>query len=345
MPESFELTQPLHHPQSQTIAHLKPLPTVREWIKHLTLFLLTAITTTFAGIWFNLSPNNLDPQISDPVTWLDYLLYIPTYYFKLIAAIIFQAINQPDSIKNGLIFSICLLIILTLHEAGHYLACRYYNVAATLPYFIPAPPPLLTGTFGAFIKIKSPFPSRRAIFDIGIAGPIAGFIATVPIAIVAILTAQTRTSLPKGEVLVFHDPLLLHLISNIFNVDLSLIEPNSYYLAAWIGLLVTCLNLMPVGQLDGGHTTYAMFGSRIHKILGFVAFITMAITAILGMLWYSVPTGIVYTILLFIMLRIRHPQAIDETKGLGRNRILIMTFTILIFILSFVPIPITIESK
>src|SRR6185295_17013123 len=157
-----------------------------------------------------------------------------------------QAMANPGLLKSGLTFSTALLTILTAHEMGHYLACRYYGVRATLPFFIPAPPLFLAGTFGAFIKMKSPIPSRRALFDIGLAGPLAGFLALVPIAIGGLLVMQPEPQYNVAGAIVFNDPLLLQIIAKLTGTNLPVSALNPFYMAAWIGLLVTSLNLMPV---------------------------------------------------------------------------------------------------
>jgi membrane-associated protease RseP (regulator of RpoE activity) len=239
-------------------------------------------------------------------------------------------------------FSGALLAILTAHESGHYIACRRYGVEATLPFFIPAPPLFLAGTFGAFIKIRSPIPTRRALFDIGVAGPLAGFIVALPIAALGILTAQHTTIelVPgDGQLIIFGDPLLLQLMARALGSDLN-IQLNPFFFAAWIGLLVTSLNLMPVGQLDGGHATFALFGKRLHAWLGRIAFISMTVLAILGWVWYSSPSGFLYAVLLAVILRVRHPQVMDESEPLDRPRRLVAILTLLVFILSFLPFPI-----
>src|SRR5688572_14534087 len=227
------------------------------------------------------------------------------------------------------------------HAMGHYLACRYYGVNATLPFFIPAPPLFLAGTFGAFIKMKSPIPSRRALFDVGLAGPLAGFVMLLPIALVGILTLQPAPKYDSGTSVIFNDPLLFHIIGKLTGAQLADAAPNPFYMAAWIGLLVTSLNLMPVGQLDGGHGTFALFGPRAHKLLGRLAFITVAVMAGLGFIWYGSPSGFLYTILLGIMLRVRHPSP-EQMEPLGTGRIVVAIITLIVFALSFVPFPIII---
>jgi membrane-associated protease RseP (regulator of RpoE activity) len=142
-------------------------------------------------------------------------------------------------------------------------------------------------------------------------------------------------------VITFNDPLLLRLVARLLNVQLAHIEGNAFYFAAWIGLLVTSLNLMPVGQLDGGHATYAVFGVRLHKWLGRVAFVTVSALAILGWRWHGSPSGFLYAVLLGVMLRVRHPQPEDETP-LDRSRLIVAALTLAIFVLSFLLFPITI---
>jgi membrane-associated protease RseP (regulator of RpoE activity) len=319
-------------------------PTARDWKKHAVLFFLTVLTTSFAGIML-VSDTIPEPVMPAPVGLLDYVLYIPEFYVKIVAAYLQSALAHPQLLAQGVTFAGALLAILTAHESGHYIACRRYQVEATLPFFIPAPPLFLAGTFGAFIKIKSPIPTRRALFDIGVAGPLAGFIVALPIAVIGILTAQPTTlqlAPANGqEFIIFGDPLLMQLIARALGADLN-IQINPFYFAAWIGLLVTSLNLMPVGQLDGGHATYALFGKRVHAWIGRVAFVLMTALAILGWLWYSSPSGFLYAVLLAVLLRVRHPQVVDEHEPLDRRRVIIALLTLLVFILSFLPFPIKI---
>jgi membrane-associated protease RseP (regulator of RpoE activity) len=314
-------------------------PTAREWVRHTTLFLLTALTATLAGV-MQASTDVPEPVIAQPAKLLDYISYLPEYYLLLTGGFIQQAIAHPYLLGQGVTFAAALLAILAAHESGHYIACRRYGVDATLPFFIPAPPLFLTGTFGAFIKIKSPIPSRRALFDIGLAGPLAGFVVAVPIAVAGILTLQPAPPV-TGEAITFNDPLLFHLIGHAFGVQLSNAAPNPFYMAAWIGLLVTSLNLMPVSQLDGGHATYSIFGARAHKWLGRAAFVIVSTLAILGWLWHSSPSGFLYAVLLAVMLRVRHPQPEDD-RPLDRTRMIVALITLLVFALSFTPFPITI---
>lgn len=315
-------------------------PTLREWVLHASLFFLTVVSTTVAGI-FTAAPEIevLEPALLTP---LDYLIYLPTYYAKLVGGLLLFAFSHPSVIQDGLIFSAALLAILTAHEMGHYVACRRHGVNATLPFFIPAPPLFLAGTFGAFIKIKSPIPSRRSLVDIGLAGPLAGFVVTVPIAVVGILTLQPTASPPTGPAIIFNDPILFRVIAKLAGVPIGAETlTNPYYLAAWIGLLVTSLNLMPVGQLDGGHGAFAVFGARAHRMIGRIAFVLTAVTAVLGYLLHGSPSGLLFTVLLGVMLRVRHPQP-EIVEPLGTGRILVAILTLAVFVLSFWPFPLTI---
>ncbi|HEV7843884.1 MAG TPA: site-2 protease family protein, partial [Pyrinomonadaceae bacterium] len=272
-------------------------PTAREWRRHAALFFLTVLSTTLAGMMLSSSAASLEPNVTEPTRFLDYLIYVPEYYLKSTALLAAQGFTHPRLLAEGLAFSISLLAILTAHESGHYVACRRYGVDATLPFFIPAPPLFLAGTFGAFIKIKSPIPSRRALFDIGVAGPLAGFVVAVPVAILGVLLSHPAPP-PTGEAIIFNDPLLFRLAARMVGVHLDANNAgNSFYFAAWIGLLVTSLNLMPVGQLDGGHATFALFGKRTHKWLGTVAFVTMSTLAVLGWMWHKSPSGFLYAVL------------------------------------------------
>ena len=314
-------------------------PTVREWIRHSTLLLITFVTTTFAGIVIA-AP---EIPVPEPVLsgWLSYVLYIPDYYLRIVTSLLSFSLLHPHIFVSAISFSISLLAILTAHEMGHYLACRFYSVNATLPFFIPAPPLFLAGTFGAFIKMKSPIPSRHALFDIGLAGPLAGFVTLVPFAIAGIVTLQPApTPLIEGAAIVFNDPLLFRIIAKATGANLTDAAPNPFYMAAWIGLLVTSLNLMPVGQLDGGHGTFSVFGQRAHQIIGRLAFAAVALMAVLGFVWHGSPSGFLYTVLLAVMLRVKHP-APQHMEPLGSVRIVVAIITLLVFGLSFVPFPIT----
>jgi membrane-associated protease RseP (regulator of RpoE activity) len=311
----------------------------RSWRLHAALFLLTIVTTTLAGA--ALSPTQTMPAEPPLSNLLDYLLYIPLVYFQFLSTLIRDMLVHPRLLADGVAFSASLLAILFSHEMGHYLACRYYKVDATLPYFIPAPPVFLAGTFGAFIKIRSAIPTRRALFDIGLAGPLAGFVVAVPLSVIGVLTVGPPMP-PQDNLIYFNDPLLFRLIASVAGVTLDPNSPtNPYYMAAWIGLLVTSLNLMPVGQLDGGHGTFAVFGARAHKVIGRLSFVAVAVLALLGFWLHNSPSGFLYAVLIGIMLKVPHPRP-AVMEPLGAKRIAIAIVTLIVFVLCFWPFPITI---
>jgi len=306
------------------------------------------MTMTIAGVLFPFGViyalPDADPQsLSEAVRFFGEL---PIRYLTAIGFTISQLLTDSALLIYGLSFSLSLVFILISHEMGHYIACRIYRVDATLPYFIPTPPMIgPAGTFGAFIKIRSPMPSRRAVFDIGVAGPIAGFIALTPIAIMGIATMKVaspeQVAAGQGS-LVFMDPLLMHLIAAFFGIDLSYGIGNPFYFAAWVGLLVTALNLIPSGQLDGGHAIYAVFGEHVHYWTGRGAFVTMATLTILGWFYYNSPSGLLIAVLLGIMMRINHPIPWDQTPLDGKRKA-IAFLCLVIFALCFVPFPIQIR--
>jgi membrane-associated protease RseP (regulator of RpoE activity) len=317
-----------------------PKPTAKQWLIHALLFLATVVTTTICWIGFFGTQELPDPAPAGTGSIAGHLWLIPFYYATAVVDVVRHAFAHPAALREGLIFSGSLLAILASHESGHYLFCRYYGVDATLPFFIPQPPLLVPGTFGAFIRMKSPVPSRRALFDIGIAGPLAGFVVIIPVAIVGVLTLQHQPIPPGASGMTFNDPLLFRLIAVAFKINLSDGLVNPYYLAAWFGALVTALNLMPVGQLDGGHGTFAVFGKTGHYWIGRAAVVTMIALSVLGWILHGSPAWFLFIVLLLIMLRMRHPQPL-QMEPLGRARKLVGVFTVIVFTLCFLPFPIT----
>src|SRR5215510_1469755 len=244
-------------------------------------------------------------------------------------------------LRDGLVYSFTVLSMLGANEMGHYVACRWYGVRATLPYFIPVPLPPV-GTFGAFIKIKSPIPSRRALFDIGIAGPLAGFVFAVPASFIAhYFATPSILSEASGEVVTFNDPLLFQFLLRAFHLPAT-IETNPVWLAAWVGVFMTALNLLPIGQLDGGHVTYAVLGRRGHRLTAWASYVS-----VIALAAFSIKSGmwnwVVFAALLTLVIRVGHPPVIDEFEPLGLARILVAIIGLLVFVLSFLPVPITIH--
>jgi len=264
------------------------------------------------------------------------------HYASFIVAFSESIPNIPlaSLLLHGLWYSLSILAILGCHELGHYYACRYYRVDASRPYFLPMPF-LLTGTLGAFIRIRAPIPGKRALFDIGIAGPIAGFLVAVPVLLVG-MHLSTVVKLPadfRGDVFELGEPLLFKAaewltfgnIPDGYSVNM---HPMAF--AAWFGMLATALNLFPIGQLDGGHISYAVLGRRSTVV-------TMVMVPCLIGLSFVSTSWVVWTVLTVGMLLVfgpRHPRVIDEELPLDPSRLWLAAFALLMFVLCFTPAPI-----
>ena len=240
---------------------------------------------------------------------------------------------------RGSWYSGTILAILGCHELGHYFACRYYDVDASLPFFLPAPFFPLTGTLGAFIRIREPIPSKRMLFDIGIAGPIAGFLVAVPALFLGMWMSRVvvfpsgTDGLELGEPLLFKAAtwLIWGAIPDGYTVNL---HPIAF--GAWFGLLATALNLFPIGQFDGGHISYAVLGRKSSQVT-LVAIGCAAVLIFFSMSW------LVWTVLAIVMLFLfgrHHPRTFDEDVPLDIGRQRLALFAVVMFILCFTPAPI-----
>jgi membrane-associated protease RseP (regulator of RpoE activity) len=243
-----------------------------------------------------------------------------------------QVWHDPSFLMDGLPFSITLLFILLAHEFGHYLTARYYHVDASLPYFLPSP--FLVGTFGAFIKIRSVVLSKRILFDIGVAGPIAGFVALLGPLVAGVSFSRVVPGIATHGDVIFGTPLLLQLVAKIQfpGVPLADISLHPVTRAAWFGLLATALNLFPIGQLDGGHIIYAFLGEKtkyLSRIL-IAAFIPMGIFLAYSWLFWA---------LLLFFFGMRHPLIVDP-RPVGRARAWLAIASLVMFVLSFTPVPV-----
>ncbi len=292
------------------------------------LLVVTAITTTLTGL--AMSPST---QAQESGSLLVDLLSPFVVAFHKTAA------GDFAPLIDGLLFTFTLITILGAHELGHYFACKHYGIRATLPFFIPAPP-LVTmfGTFGAVIKIKEPITTRRALFDIGIAGPLAGFAFALPASIIGLLIS---TPAPPPEISGWYpyDPPLFKLLMMLFGLP-NWIDWNPVYWAAWGALLVTALNLFPVGQLDGGHVLYAIFGRRAHKLVSRAVCAAVIMMAIVTVAFYSLPVWVLWSLVLLFMLKVGHPPVVDD-EPLGKTRIILAILAAIIFLLCFMPLPLT----
>lgn len=304
-----------------------PAPRIRQrWGRAILLFLLTFCTTTTLG----------------PVMYLmsrtDVVTDLAADGFALLSPRLVEAVwGNPALLRIGLTFSLTALLILLSHELGHYIVCRRYGLATTLPYFLPVP--MGFGTFGAFIRIYAPIRSKRELFDVGVAGPIAGFIALIPFLLYGVAHSHpvSLPDLPKQGGMVLFAPgrsLAIELVARFFHGPLG---PGTYLdlhpmaLGAWLGLFATALNLLPLGQLDGGHILYSAVG-RWQRWLAIPLWITLAV---LGLYW----PGWWLWCFIVVLLGLFHPPVRDERTPLDAKRCLLALLALLIFALSFMPTP------
>ncbi|HUK55209.1 MAG TPA: site-2 protease family protein [Nitrospiria bacterium] len=274
-------------------------------------------------------------QVRKRFPWVNTLLFIATVFTTLLAGAIqqgAQVFQHPVELVQGIPFSFTLMAILLTHEMGHYLTSRYHGVGATLPFFIPAPS--IIGTFGAFIRMTSPIPTRRALIDIGASGPIAGFIvAIVAVGIGLHYSQVVEVSTLEGMKL--GTPLIFSMMSRLtigplpVNYDV-LLHPIAF--AGWIGMFVTALNLIPIGQLDGGHVVYAILG-RHHRTISLIMIPTLILLGIYGwpgwLLWAILP----------LIFGINHPPVLDTDRPLSRSRQIVGWISLAIFVVTFTPTP------
>ncbi len=251
-------------------------------------------------------------------------------FFLLLGGTVFTTV-----LAGGALFSLSLLLILGTHEFGHYWASRRNHVRATLPYFIPAPPVFIAGTFGAFIQIRDRIPDRRVLMEIGAAGPIAGFVVAVPTLILGLSLSQTTETLPVQGINFGSSILLSFLSEMILGVSPASTEVNIQLhpiaFAGWIGLFVTALNLLPVGQLDGGHIMYALLEVRYHLL----ARIFYVLLFPLGYFW----AGWLFWAFLITLVGFRPAPLLDHSVVPERRHKVLGWVSILIFVLTFIPVP------
>jgi len=285
----------------------------RVWL-HVGLLLATFVTTSIAGSW--IWEGTLDLSLP----WTELLAF--------------------SRISRGMSYSVVLLLILGAHEMGHYLACRFYRVPATLPFFIPGPP-MLIGTFGAVIRIRGTIPSRRALFDIAAAGPIAGFVVAVPVLVVGVARAVELPPDLVSHGLGLGPPLLSTFLERFFHGAADL-QVGSLYGAAWVGMLVTSMNLFPVGQLDGGHALFAI-SPRTHRVVSWITIGAVTLWVIGETMAQGALSAYTIWLVILLIMRARHPRLTDEGERLGAARIAVAALLAVIFVLSFIPTPIVIN--
>jgi membrane-associated protease RseP (regulator of RpoE activity) len=284
------------------------------------LFLLTLLSTTFAGLVYS---------------------GVDIGFFR----VAFLAARHPAILAAGLPFSLTFLLILLAHELGHFFACRHYGISCTPPYFIPVPISM-AGTLGAFIRIKSHFQNKRALFDVGVAGPLAGFVLVVPALFIGLAFSHLipKAATPAGSIN-FGEPLIFRWVAKLvlgYSPATQDIVAHPIAMAAWFGLLATSLNLFPIWQLDGGHISYAILGGKVQKKVSVVATLGLTLISFAG---WPIPSYLVFGLLLLgfgLRFRFYHPPTLSDGQDLGRGRVLIGAVALVILIIAFTPVPITI---
>lgn len=293
-----------------------PWKTVRLWL-HVLLLAGTFVTTTVFGF---AAAESFEAGIPLNVDWLF------DGYIRL-------AHGDPHLLA-GLWFSAPLMLILLAHESGHYIACKAWGVDASLPYFLPSP--LLLGTFGAFIRIRTPIYTRRILFDIGASGPFAGFVVLLPFLLAGIRLSHVNHLVgTPPEALRFGTPLLMQLAERLHfgAVNIQDIRLHPMALAAWAGLLATAMNLLPMGQLDGGHILYSALGERYHRLIATAAIGGLVLLGFVYRAWWG------WAVVMFLLGR-RHPLVYDQTPLRGW-RLALSGAALLLLLLSLAVVPVS----
>lgn len=314
-------------PISSTSDYYQPVPVYiarprrPRILLYVLFFCLTVLTTLIVGARMEVNFQKNIPALSIGENFL---------------SVFPDAWHHPRQLVHGIPFSFTLMLILLAHEMGHYLYCRYYGVNATLPFFVPFPS--LFGTMGAFIRIKSPIRSRAALFDIGIAGPIAGFVFAVLALIVGLQLSRPIPGIVVPPDVEFGYPLIFRLARHLlgFGIPLGKLNLSPVAVAAWVGMFATALNLLPGGQLDGGHIVFSI-SPRLHRI---VSSITILILIPLGIFRW---TGWLVWALLLAISGMRHPL-VPKWPGITGARRWLTVFAVVMLVLTFTPTPLTNSS-
>ncbi len=287
------------------------------WLLNLVLFIATFLSTTAFGMSVVSSFRAARPLDLDGI----FMGYIALW-------------RGDAAFWQGLYFSVPLLVILLAHEFGHYVACRKTGVEATLPFFLPSP--VFLGTFGAFIRIKSPIYSRKQLFDIGVSGPVAGFIALLPFLFVGSAWSQPVHGGLQPDSVTLGLPLVMRIAEWVTLGSVHEVWAlHPFAVAAWAGLLATAMNLIPMGQLDGGHIVYAAAGERWHR---WSSFLFLAALAGLGFIYHA---WWFWVVLMFFLGR-RHPLVYDSTP-IEKPRMLLAFVAAFLFLLSIAAVPVVLR--
>ncbi|MFQ5778126.1 MAG: site-2 protease family protein [Terriglobia bacterium] len=312
--------EPIRIPLARPFA----LPPRRRVGLPLLLFLLTLMSTLFVGLHLTRAYEQNRPPYTEAI-------FFPIFQ---------QVLENPGLLLAGWPFAVTLLGILLAHELGHYFACRYYGIVASYPYFLPVPN--LIGTMGAFIRIKSPIVNRRALFDVGIAGPLVGFVLAVPALAVGVAYSKIIPGAAAESAILFGNPPLVWFLEKLVwpGVASEDIFLHPIGRAAWVGLFATALNLLPVGQLDGGHIVYAV-AARRHRLLSRAVLLSLLVAGLVGtrfpeLVW---PGWLVFGGLL-LLIGMRHPAVLNPGPPLDHRRLWVAALGLLVFFLCFTPVPI-----
>jgi membrane-associated protease RseP (regulator of RpoE activity) len=309
--------------------YLKPiavsLPRAQRHHLNVLLFVLTVLSTLFWGAYMMMMHESIASQLGP----LDFLS---------------RVLDHPGLLYKGIGYAGAIMLILLAHEMGHYLACVYYGIDATLPFFIPAPI-VGTGPFGAFIRIRSPFPNRKSLFDVGLAGPIAGFVVAIPFLYFGL---KWSIQVPHNAILADHGSFGEPLIFQIFSRFLLKPDMDTYLhpvgFAVWFACLATALNLLPIAQLDGGHVSYALFGRKAYYITWIFFFGVLGLAAYgFTRSWMSGVQWLVYSLLLLGLRKLagfKHPPTMDDEAPIGAARKVWGVVALIVFILTFMPVTI-----
>jgi membrane-associated protease RseP (regulator of RpoE activity) len=279
-----------------------------------------------------------------PQWWLHWLLFVATLATTTWAGALHAGVNllqQPERFAVGLPYSLGFLLILGAHEMGHYLTARRYGIQVTPPFFVPVP--FALGTFGAFIKIKSITPNRRSLFDVAVAGPLSGLVFAIPALLIGlryshvVAASQAPTVSGLGGVSVNSSVLMavlakISLGASIPNNDHLVLGPLAF--AGWLGLVVTALNLLPIGQLDGGHMSHAMFGSRRARSISIVGMVCLFLLALF--VW---PGLMLWAIIVLFIAGVRDAPAANDLTPMDAGRMALGYFSFLLLALIIVPVP------
>lgn len=289
-------------------------------------------------------PGNAESKIAEKPKWAaHWLLFLATVATTTWAGALSAGVNlihQPGRFAVGLPYSLGLLLILGAHELGHYFTAKAHGIRVTPPFFIPVP--FALGTFGAFIKIKSITPNRRALFDVAVAGPLAGLVFAIPALLIGLRFSQVvagnappglaNTGVNIGSSVLLACLAKLSLGASALQGNHLLLHPLAF--AGWLGLIVTALNLLPIGQLDGGHMSHALFGSRHARGISMVA-----MAALFGLALFVWPGLMFWAFIVFFIAGTRDAPAANDLSPIGPPRIALGYFTFLLLLLIIVPVP------